>query len=271
MRENLYTGLRNLRQAEDLGSDDPVQRLVFVAPHQATYQGLRSATQEHFPHAEVSLMDRFPGPGCVDTTVDLVLLGTGPDLITAGHVAECVQHFPAAAIAVVVDNGQPFVDPVLIEQRLIQGILPTSLPLEVWLAVVQLVLAGGQFLGPQMQPAPRTAMPMPVSDTVTPAPEAPMVRRHGLNGADGEYGLDALTAREREILMLVSEGYQNKLIADRMALSEHTVKAHVHNLIAKLRVTNRTQAAAYLHEHKLDRVPPMETGHADRRRASVAG
>jgi len=98
-----------------------------------------------------------------------------------------------------------------------------------------------------------------------------MARRHGSNGLDGEYGLDALTAREREILILVSEGYQNKLIADRMALSEHTVKAHVHNLIAKLRVTNRTQAAAYLHEHRLDKVPMAEQGHGERRRATVVG
>jgi DNA-binding NarL/FixJ family response regulator len=73
-------------------------------------------------------------------------------------------------------------------------------------------------------------------------------------GGDPVLGIDSLTARERQILQLVSEGYQNKLIADLMSLSEHTVKAHVHNLIAKLRVTNRTQAAAaFLHGN--DTVP----------------
>ncbi|MGH6862017.1 MAG: response regulator transcription factor, partial [Phyllobacterium sp.] len=45
-------------------------------------------------------------------------------------------------------------------------------------------------------------------------------------------------------LELLSEGLQNKIIADRLTLSEHTVKVHVHNLIRKLRVHNRTQAAA---------------------------
>ncbi|NGP18396.1 response regulator transcription factor [Devosia chinhatensis] len=64
-----------------------------------------------------------------------------------------------------------------------------------------------------------------------------------------------LTPRERQVLELLSEGYQNKLIADRMALSEHTVKVHVHNLITKLRVTNRTQAAAALRAGKL--APPL--------------
>jgi DNA-binding NarL/FixJ family response regulator len=56
--------------------------------------------------------------------------------------------------------------------------------------------------------------------------------------------LCSLTAREQEILELLSEGHQNKLIAHRMSLSEHTVKVHVHNLLSKLRVSNRTQAAA---------------------------
>ena len=46
------------------------------------------------------------------------------------------------------------------------------------------------------------------------------------------------------MLGLLSQGLQNKLIADRLELSEHTVKVHVHNLIRKLHVHNRTQAAA---------------------------
>jgi DNA-binding NarL/FixJ family response regulator len=53
-----------------------------------------------------------------------------------------------------------------------------------------------------------------------------------------------LTLREHEILQLLSEGLQNKIIADRLTLSIHTVKVHVHNLIRKLRAHNRTQATA---------------------------
>ncbi len=68
--------------------------------------------------------------------------------------------------------------------------------------------------------------------------------------------LGDLTTREREILSLVAEGLQNKLIADRMRLSEHTVKVHVHNLMHKLNVSNRTQAAAAFHAlpHTIERV-----------------
>jgi DNA-binding NarL/FixJ family response regulator len=53
-----------------------------------------------------------------------------------------------------------------------------------------------------------------------------------------------LSTREGQVLELMSEGLQNKLIAAKMELSEHTVKVHVHNIIRKLKVHNRTQAAA---------------------------
>lgn len=52
-----------------------------------------------------------------------------------------------------------------------------------------------------------------------------------------------LTSREFEILELVSLGHSNKLIASELDLKEVTVKFHVSNLMAKLGVSNRTQAA----------------------------
>ena len=52
-----------------------------------------------------------------------------------------------------------------------------------------------------------------------------------------------LTAREKEILKLISEGRSNKDIAEKLILSLHTVKNHVKNIIQKLAVDDRTQAA----------------------------
>lgn len=52
-----------------------------------------------------------------------------------------------------------------------------------------------------------------------------------------------LTAREREILKLIAEGRSNKDIAEKLVLSLHTVKNHVKNIIQKLAVDDRTQAA----------------------------
>ena len=56
---------------------------------------------------------------------------------------------------------------------------------------------------------------------------------------------DPLSAREREVLALLAAGQSNKLIARTLDLSPHTVKRHVANVLAKLGLESRTQAAAY--------------------------
>jgi NarL family two-component system response regulator LiaR len=56
---------------------------------------------------------------------------------------------------------------------------------------------------------------------------------------------DPLTQREVEILKLVAGGLTNQEIADQLVVSERTVRAHVSNILAKLHLANRTQAALY--------------------------
>lgn len=56
-------------------------------------------------------------------------------------------------------------------------------------------------------------------------------------------GLSALTGREREILVLVAQGHSNRQIADRLVISERTARTHVSNMLAKLHLSSRTQAA----------------------------
>jgi two-component system nitrate/nitrite response regulator NarL len=57
--------------------------------------------------------------------------------------------------------------------------------------------------------------------------------------------LDRLSEREGEILTFIAEGLSNRAIAERLFISENTVKKHVRNILQKLHVNNRVQAALY--------------------------
>jgi len=57
--------------------------------------------------------------------------------------------------------------------------------------------------------------------------------------------IEPLTAREQEILSLIADGSSNQEIADTLHLSPHTVKSHVKNILGKLQVKSRHQAAQY--------------------------
>jgi LuxR family maltose regulon positive regulatory protein len=63
--------------------------------------------------------------------------------------------------------------------------------------------------------------------------------------------VEALTAREVEILRLIAAGMRNQEIADHLFISLHTVKRHIANAYAKLGVTHRTEAVARANELKL--------------------
>jgi DNA-binding CsgD family transcriptional regulator/tetratricopeptide (TPR) repeat protein len=75
-------------------------------------------------------------------------------------------------------------------------------------------------------------------------------RRHRIPvpGDDRPSKLDILTGREREVLDVLVTGATNKAIAERLFISEKTVSVHVTNLLAKLGVTNRTEAAAVFND-----------------------
>jgi len=61
----------------------------------------------------------------------------------------------------------------------------------------------------------------------------------------GEEPLASLSERERGVLELMAEGLSNQVIGEKLGISEKTVKTHVSNILAKLGVADRTQAAVY--------------------------
>ena len=73
---------------------------------------------------------------------------------------------------------------------------------------------------------------------------------------------DDLTARERDILALLTKGYENQRIADELFISLKTVKTHVSNILSKLEVSDRTQAVVYAFRHHLVNQEDFKGKHA---------
>jgi len=108
--------------------------------------------------------------------------------------------------------------------------IPCDTPLEIAIEALRLVLAGGSFVPPNiLQPEPE--------------PE-----QTGAGSDAHASGKALFTARETAVIEALREGKANKLIASDLRLSESTVKAHIHNVMKKLCVSNRTQAVVRIAE-----------------------
>lgn len=68
-------------------------------------------------------------------------------------------------------------------------------------------------------------------------------------GPEETQGQEQLTPREVEVLRLVAQGLSNQQIADRLVVSEPTVRTHMTSILGKLHLASRTQAALYALQH----------------------
>ena len=120
------------------------------------------------------------------------------------------------------------------------GYLPQEASLEELLNSIQAVAAGEVLCSPKV-----TAL------LVSRIAEAS--RERGLRRVQG---LPNLTRRELEIIALVEEGLSNKEIAVRLEIEIPTVKTHIHNILEKLQLDGRREAAQYVREWGLLRSSP---------------
>jgi DNA-binding NarL/FixJ family response regulator len=113
-----------------------------------------------------------------------------------------------------------------------RGLVPMSAAPSVALPALSFIMSGGSFFPPMtLTSTPRIASTPPVAPSVpTKLPET------------------ALTMRQREVLERIRQGQSNKLIGRQLKLRESTVKVHVRQIMRKLGVHNRTQAALYAGE-----------------------
>ena len=119
-----------------------------------------------------------------------------------------------------------------------------------WPAVAQQAFAGAATQHPQLAHELQAALWQVLTETLArvgarpagPAPAAPATPAHAATAAPGQ---GRLSAREREVLLRIAAGDSNKAIARAFALSPHTVKRHVANILVKLGASSRGQAAAW--------------------------
>jgi two-component system, NarL family, nitrate/nitrite response regulator NarL len=151
---------------------------------------------------------------------DVILLGGSTcaqiDLLDLALLAAAAPHAP---ILVAADCDDPERAHAILRAGA-RGFLPTSHSLKVLLGALERVRAGGTYVP--------LALTEVASNWTTQAQRTPWRE---------------LTRRQRDVLALISEGRSNKLIADALSMSESTVKAHVKQIIKRLHVANRTQAA----------------------------
>jgi len=116
------------------------------------------------------------------------------------------------------------------------GVVPKEQAAEDLLTAIEKVHAGEVWLGGALMARVLGRLgPQPTMQEVDPAGQQ----------------IARLTTREREVIELICEGLQNKAIADRLVISETTVRHHLTSIFNKLAVTNRLELVIYAYRHGL--------------------
>lgn len=182
-------------------------------------------------------------PGEAGPKVQVAVLGTGS--MDNGMLAlrELLALLPATPVVVLSDNDDTSGVIAALEAGA-QGYICTRSQPALMLHALQFVAAGGSVFPPDALLHRFGGMGLPK--------RACSVRA---GGDAAEAGLDGLTARQCDVLRLLREGQSNKRIARALNLREATVKVHVRQIMRRLGVANRTQAALMAALQPEDEVP----------------
>lgn len=197
-------------------------RVVIVEDQTLMRQGLKT------------ILDLEPGLAVVGEAGDgeagvAVALALRPDVVLMDvqmpkrngveATAELVRQWPAAKVIILTTFDRD--DYVFKGVRAgALGYLLKDAPAEQLISTIRRVHAGEAFIQPEIASRALREMVRP-----------------------GESAVEPLSERERAVLVLLAQGASNKDIAERLVITEGTVKNHVSNVLGKLRAENRTQAA----------------------------
>ncbi|MDY8110798.1 response regulator transcription factor [Fulvimarina sp. 2208YS6-2-32] len=161
-----------------------------------------------------------------------------------GQAKGIQDRFPKVTI-ILATEGVPSEDAMaaFFSQPYVRSILPMDVRLDLWLAAMRAIFEGLEYVPMRFLYSGR------YNSKAERHPDAPPQREVRDGSHDdrifGAGALRHLTQRELEVLAILSEGRPNKIIAKKLGVSEHTVKLHIHKIMRKLKVSNRTEAASY--------------------------
>lgn len=169
---------------------------------------------------------------------DIVLLGWSASAPASQRIFAAIQDgkLPTRIIMMVSDEGkEDFVEAIRMG---CSGIVPKTTSTELLLKSIRKVHAGEIWL-----------------DRMSTADVIRRLSKKGAGNVAARQGLRdqgaTLSTREREIVGLIAQGFKNKDMAERLFISEQTVKNHLHNIFDKLGVSDRLELALYAIHHKL--------------------
>ncbi len=219
-------------------------RVVLIEPRKLFRESLACALTTFLPHVSIegvkSADEVAPGPAR--------LLLIGPDALSGCEPWQLRETFqtlrrlsdgsPIGAYLHAHDMGVA----ASLTRLGVVGIVMTDASMEIAVAYIRYMVAGGAFLSPRLvdhrqedaDVAPASAEDLSSQDLAPQAHARP-------NELPSPYR--SLTARERDVLRIMSAGHANKNIAFELGVSQSTVKVHLRNIMKKLHATNRTHAA----------------------------
>lgn len=226
------------------------EAIVYVGPRQAFSDHLIRDVRLEFP--EFAFVSRDTIEQLIrfheaDNSTRLVIVEASiwPSFREASE--ELAEMFAEAVICMCFTSQRQLascLDEVL-RGGIVRGFLPMNLRLDIWLSAIRVMVNGGDYCSPDMVSR--------LLELNTGRAKEAADRRHSQSERTrqptGVTKLSMLTPREMQVLQLVVEGLQNKNVAERLSLSEHTVKLHMHHIMSKLGAANRTEASGIFLKH----------------------
>jgi NarL family two-component system response regulator LiaR len=217
-------------------------RVLIVDDHAIVRQGLRTflELQDGAPLPIEVVGEAINGLDAVDLAnrlqPDIVLLDiVMPEMDGIQATSRIIECSPSSRVIILTSFGEE--DRVLPAIRAgAQGYLLKDIPPRELVQAVR-----DAYLG-RVQLHPDVARKLMAAAAAKEQPHA---------ASSNEISEESLTEREREVLSLIAEGRNNREIAEQLVISEKTVKTHVSNILNKLHLDDRTQAAIYALRHSL--------------------